>query len=217
MKVKSFFSLNQIQGLNNENLFHRKKGEYSTKSGVYFWGFKFNENSNLPVKIDDFVIYYIGKSNGNISERIMQEVTQLVFGGFGTILDQKYLEINYNQAKIKNEQDNPSSKNVIYRSDGLHVLENFFADPKIVQTVNWMRKNLIFTWIECDKIEVAALENEMHHIVRTNILGVGNMKNLTPKKDIFNPKHNTDFFKKVDWDANTILRDWLIEVNKNIS
>ena len=216
MKVKKFFSLNQIQGLNNENLFHRKKGEYSTKSGVYFWGFKFNENSILPLKTEDFVIYYIGKSNGNISERIMQEVTQLIFGGFGTILDEKYLEINYNQAKIKNEQDNHFSKNVIYRSEGLHVLENFFSDPKIVQTVNWMRKNLIFTWIECDKSEVAALEKEMHHIVRTNILGVGNMKNLTPKKDIKDENHDTKYFKKVNWDDNEILKNWLIEVNQKI-
>ena len=78
-----------------------------------------------------------------------------------------------------------------------------------------MKERLIFSWFECNANDVEKLENEMHHIVRTNLLGVGKMKNLIPKKDVMNSKQ-TPLFYKINWNANPELRDWLIEVNGNI-
>jgi|688.fasta_scaffold194535_3 hypothetical protein len=214
MIATPFYSLKNIIG--NAKDFHRKTGTFC-KSGVYFWGFTLNDNASLPAKSNEIVIYYIGKSESNIAERIMQEVTQLLFGGFGTIIDHAWLKANPYKARIYNKQESmPLDKEVFYKSDGLHVLYDFLGNTKIQTTLDWMRENLIFAWIDTDDIlNIPNLENELHHIVRTNCLGIGKIKNLTPKKDIGNPMQ-TPLFKQVNWSANNLLQDWLTQVNKNI-
>jgi hypothetical protein len=219
MKATSFFKLKDIVG--NSNDFHRKAGIYC-KSGVYFWGFTLQENCNLPGNKDEFVAYYIGKSKRNISERIMQEVTQLIFGGFGTIIDHNWLIKNPHKTRIfnKQESDKQGTKildtEVLYKSYGLHVLYDFFGNTKIQPTLDWMRERLIFAWIDTDDIiNIPLLENELHHIVRTNCFGIGKIKTLLPKKDALNPIQ-TPLFNQVDWTNNIVMKDWLIEVNKNI-
>jgi hypothetical protein len=221
MKTTQFYSLKGING--NVTDFHRKTGAFC-KGGVYFWGFTLREDADLPVSKDELIIYYIGKSEKNIVERIMQEFTQLIFGGFGTIIDYDWLKKNPHKARIfnKQESDNKGTKpldpEVLYKSYGLHVLYDFFGNLKIQPTLDWMRERLIFAWIndENDKsLNLKPVENEMHHIVRTNVLGIQNMKNLTPKKNVTIPT-NTPFFNSIDWKSNVPLKEWLIEVNRNI-
>jgi len=246
LKTTQFYSLKGIRG--NEADFHRnrKTGRYRNRKegkfcegGVYFWGFTLREDGNLPKSKDELVIYYIGKSEENIVERIMQEVTQLIFGGFGTIIDHNWLIKNPCKARIFDKQkpnmNGPLDPDVLYKSYGLHVLYDFlygFFDngntkiqPRLIQpTLNWMKERLIFAWIEDETwidvennvtVELNKVENEFHHIVRTNVFGIGRIKNLTPKKDVNNPKE-TPFFNSIDWRNNRELRDWLIAVNNNI-
>jgi len=215
MQATQFYSLKSIKGNNLD--FHRKTGTFC-KSGVYFWGFTLNDNATMPTKSNELIIYYIGKSQRNVAERIMQEVTQLLFGGFGTIIDHAWLTANPYQARIFNKQESiPLDKEVLYKSDGLHVLYDFFGNPKIQPTLDWMRERLIFSWIDTDDIiNIPILESELHHIVRTNCFGIGKIKTLSPKKDVLNPLH-VPIFNLVDWSGNVILKDWLIEVNKNIT
>jgi hypothetical protein len=219
MKATPFYSLKNIQG--NHVCFDRKSGTFC-KSGVYFWGFSLRGDAGLPQSSEELVIYYIGKSERNISERIMQEVTQLLFGGFGTILDHQWLENNPFTARILDKQESDKKapyirdKEVLYKSDGLHVLYNFFGNSKIQPTLDWMRERLIFAWIDTSQIStIRDLEKELHHIVRTNCLGIGKIKKITPKKDI-HLKGQTPLFNQVNWSGNAILKDWFIKVNTNI-
>ncbi|OQB61108.1 MAG: hypothetical protein BWX95_01949 [Bacteroidetes bacterium ADurb.Bin141] len=214
MIATQFYLLKNIRG--NTIDFHRKTGTFC-KSGVYFWGFTLREDANLPKKSDELVIYYIGKSERNIAERLMQEVTQLLFGGFGTILDHNWLITNPYTSRIFNKQEsNPLDKDVLYKSDGLHVLYDFFGNTKIKTTLDWMRERLIFAWIDTDDIiNIPNLESELHHIVRTNCFGIGKIKTLSPKKDVSNLLQ-TPLFNQVDWSSNSILKEWLEEVNRNI-
>lgn len=214
MKATQFYSLKRIR--ENEKDFHRKNGTFC-KSGVYFWGFTLREDAALPKKSDEMVIYYIGKSERNIIERIMQEITQLLFGGFGTIIDHNWLIGNPFRARIYSKQESiPLDKEVLYKSDGLHVLYDFFGNSKIQPTLDWMREKLIFAWIDTDDIiNIPNLESELHHVVRTNCFGIGKIKTLQPKKDISNPLQ-TPLFQQIDWSRNVILKEWLTEVNKSI-
>lgn len=219
MKATKFYNLKSIRG--NENDFHRKSGTFC-KRGVYFWGFSLREDGILPLSKEDLVIYYIGKSEKNIVERIMQEVTQLIFGGFGTIIDHNWLMQNPHKARIFDKQESDKKgkldTDVLYKSYGLHILCDFFGNSKIQPTLDWMRERLIFAWIddENDKsLILKPVENEMHHIVRTNVLGIGKMKNSIPKKDVTIPA-NTPIFNSINWTDNIPLKEWLIEVNRNI-
>ena len=222
MKTTQFYSLKGVNG--NVTDFHRKTGTFCKQRGVYFWGFTLRKDASLPVSKDELVIYYIGKSEKNIVERIMQEFTQLIFGGFGTIIDHNWLLSNPHKARIFEKQESdkkgikPPDPEVLYKSDGLHVLYDFFCNSKIQPTLNWMRERLIFSWIDDDNdksINFKHVENELHHIVRTNILGIQHMKNLTPKKSVTIPA-NTPLFNSIDWKCNKPLKEWLIEVNINI-
>lgn len=214
MKATTFISLKSIQGITNHANFHRKKGKYCVP-GVYFWGFTLRKDCGLPTVKEEMIIYYIGKSKSNVSERIMQEITQLIFGGFGTIIDKIWLINNYNKARLKNEQYNKTS-NVLYTPDGLHMLYNFLTDKRIADTVEWMKERLIFTWIECNSDKVKSLEKEIHSIVRTNVLGVGLLKNINHPNGSLGIKEDSLFNKEIDWKLNPILKDWLIEVHENI-
>jgi hypothetical protein len=213
MKTNKFYKLKDIQG--NTTDFNRKKGIHC-KSGVYFWGFTLNREANLPKSKEELVIYYIGKSENNLSECIMQEVTQLLFGGFGTIIDHNWLIENPTKARIFDKRENFSDTDVLYRPHGLHVLYDFLIDKNIQNTLEWMRERLILTWIDdIAPSDLNLVEGEFHHIVRTNTLGIGKIKKLKPKKDVQN-KIQTPFFHSIDWSKNETLRDWFIDVNKNI-
>lgn len=217
MKATKFYRLKDV--INNGADFHRKKGKYC-KKGVYFWGFTLNKNAELPSKKDEIVISYIGKSTTNVVERIMQEFTQLIFGGFGTIIDKDWLINNPFAARLFEKQETDKKapykldKEVLYKSYGLHVLYDFFDDKKIQDTLKWMREHLIFGWIEnIEDDDINAVESELHHIVRTNVFGIKGIKNLLPKYSIPN---QTPFFNTIDWNDNKILEEWFIEVNKRI-
>jgi len=219
MKATNFYNLKSING--NVIDFHRKSGTFC-KRGVYFWGFTLREDSSLPLSKEDLVIYYIGKSEKNIVERIMQEVTQLIFGGFGTIINHNWLMKNPYKARIFDKQESDKNgildSDVLYKSYGLHVLYDFYGNSKIQPTLDWMRDRFIFAWIDVENnasAKLSQVENEFHHIVRTNVLGIKNMKNLTPKKNVSIPA-NTPFFNTIDWKNNIPLKEWLIEVNRNI-
>ena len=214
MKATQFYSLKAISG--DYSSFHRtrKKGLLN-KRGVYFWGFSLRYDAELPENKNEFVIYYIGKDGKSIIRRIMEEVTQLIFGGYGTIIDYKWLIKYPHEAKIfeKQESDKRGTKHldpeVLYKSDGLHVLYDFFYSSKIQPTIDWMRERLIFAWIDVDKNDdISDLEMEFHDILKTNILGIGRKKNFTHKKNEFS---------NIDWKSNTILKEWFEEVKKKIT
>ncbi len=206
-----------IQGNGLQNTYKRKGGNYC-RPAVYFWGFTLKDDCSLPTKKEELVIYYIGKSKRNVCERLMQEFTQLIFGGFGTIIDKDWLKDNYNQPLLKHLQDRKTNQNqVLYTSEGLDTLYDFFTNKKIVDTVSWMKERLIFSWIECEDIYVNAIEKEMHGLVRTNVFGVGLMKNLKPKSTSnFKGTSTKKYFDEIDWTSNTILKDWITEVH-NVS
>ena len=74
-----------------KNIFLRGGKSFANKaaiSGVYLWGFEFGRSP------DDLILYYIGRSTKHVIERMMQEFTQLLFGGFGAIFDFEYLKQN---------------------------------------------------------------------------------------------------------------------------
>lgn len=215
MKVNNFFRLKDLIG--NSKDFHRKKG-VNCKKGVYFWGFTTRIDNALPDNENELVIYYIGKSQSNVIERMMQEFTQLLFGGFGTIIDKEWLVKNPCCARIYSKQETIGDKDVLYKSDGLHVLYDFLntQNTSLLDTLQWMKENLIFTWVDCEENEdIKEIESEMHHIVRTNCLGIGKIKKLEPKKDVCN-KLATPFFNEIDWSDNIVLKNWIIKTNANI-
>jgi hypothetical protein len=210
MKASKFYLLKDIKGNSD---FHRKDGKHNVM-GVYFWGFTLNDKANLPSNKNDLVIYYIGKDTKSVVRRIMEEVTQIIFGGYGTVIDHEWLKSNPHSARIfeKQESDKKGTmekdKEVLYKSDGLHVLYDFFNNPMIQPTLDWMRERLILSWIkveEKDKGEIDALELEIHDFVKRNILGT---------KGRVNFPHNSKF-DTIDWKENEILKEWLIEVKKN--
>ena len=212
MKANKFYLLKDIKG---DSDFHRKVGKHNVK-GVYFWGFTLNDNASLPNNKNELVIYYIGKDTRSVVRRIMEEVTQLIFGGYGTIIDHAWLQRNPHSAGILEKQksynNNKGSKladgEVLYNSDGLHVLYEFFNDPKIRPTIEWMRERLIFSWIEVsDNAEIGPLELEMHSYGKGNILGTGRRVKFP---------HNNKF-NEIDWNQNNILKEWLLEVKNKAS
>lgn len=209
MKVTKFYSLRNIVG--NSADFHRFTGTHAV-GGVYFWGFSLREDAHLPQDKDELLIWYIGKDGNTVIQRVMQEVAQLIFGGFGTIIHHDWLIANPCAARLKNLQEQqPLNPNVLYKSDGLHVLYDFFSNPLMQPTLDWMKERLILAYIPLDTEEARVkVENELHHIVRTNIFGTGSIKNLLPKKVFPN---QTPLFNAIDWTDNEILRDWIIEVN----
>jgi hypothetical protein len=97
MKASQFYLLKNIK---DNSDFHRKKGIHHSAKGVYFWGFTLNEKGSLPINKDELVIYYIGKDTKSVIRRMMEELTQLIFGGYGTIIDHKWLEKHPHDAGI---------------------------------------------------------------------------------------------------------------------
>ena len=218
MKIKKFYSL---RGSIGDYGFHRTMGRHK-KPGVYFWGFNLRDDNQYPEKADDILLWYIGRDK-NVSQRIMQEVTQFVFGGFGTIIDRNYLKLNPFNALLLDLQESDSKRTkpvhpaVLYKSDGLHVLYHFFDDIKIQETLKWMRERLIFTWIdETQEQKRRIIEAEMHRIVGNNIFGGGDIKDRQKKLNI-STLEETPNFHAVDWHENIVLRGWLSNVNQVIS
>lgn len=167
MKASKFFTLKNIQG--NKTDFHRNCYDginFGThcKRGVYFWGFYIGDNDNcIPEKPEDVVLYYIGKEQDNASQRIMQEITQFILGGFGTIVSREWLEKHPFDANLYDKQESDKSgtldKDVLYKSFGLHVLNEFYTDEQIRKTVDWMFNRIIFTWIIEDDKSAKMVEN----------------------------------------------------------
>ncbi len=117
---------------------------------------------------------------------------------------------------LLNKQQNRADLDIIYRADGLHVLNNFFNDPGINAALNWMKDRLIFTWIDVDDSKIVGqLESELHNIVRTNIFGTGQIVNLHPHKKVHTAQTPL-FSTAINWGANPVLQDWLIRVNNAI-
>jgi hypothetical protein len=230
-QVSGFQSLSMIQ---NNEYYKRSIGP----PGVYSWGFTLRENGKLPIKEDELIVYYIGKREPgakyslkspivreNVYERIMQEVAHL-FGGFGTVIDKNHMLLHPFDARIKEQQDQKTN-HVLYSVEGLHTLLSFFSNAQIQDTVDWMKQRFVFCWIEFNPNyysqqplayhdEIRKLENEMHHIVRTNVLGVGKINSSMSKKDINNVNETPFFNYKIDWSKNPILENWLKEVNNRI-
>lgn len=155
------------------------------------------------------MLYYIGKDTRSVVRRIMEEVTQMIFGGYGTILDPSWLENNpfCAQISVKQESDKkgtqPVDPEVLYKADGLHVLYDYHCDPHIQKAVHWMRDRLIFAWIPVDDPEeLAALELELHSYATTNILGTMGRVNFP---------HNSRF-NSIDWSCNEVWKEWLLKV-----
>ena len=72
-------------------------------------------------------------------------------------------------------------------------------------------------WIDnINEDDLNKVENEFHHIVRTNVLGIGKMSKPTPKKDA-NNAIATPYFHNIIWEDNPYLKEWFIEVNNNIT
>lgn len=220
MKIKKFYSL---RGSIGDYGFHRTNRNIGIhkKPGVYFWGFNLRDDIQYPEKGADILIWYIGIDK-NVSQRIMQEVTQLIFGGFGTIIDHDYLKLNPFNALLYDLQESdykrtkPVHPAVLYKSDGLHVLYHFFDDLKIQDTLKWMKERLIFTWIEeTDSAKRTNIEAEMHRIVGNNIFGGGDIKDREEKLSISNLQE-TPNFHLIDWNENMVLKEWLTNVNKLI-
>jgi len=213
--ISPFLKLSEIG--KKHSYFHRKTGRLKYITGVYFWGFTFN--NQIPSKKDDFIIYYIGKSEKDITERIMQEITQLIIGGFGNIPNTAWLKKNIFSARLKEAiQKTSRRKNMPYNPDGLHMLKFFKDDNLIQEIVSWMVESAIFCWIPLHNNKIASiklLEKELHHITMTNCFGTGKLKNI--KKHLWKiGSPETKIFNQINWQYNPQLKDWLEEVNKRL-
>ena len=183
--------------------------------GVYFWGFKFTKG--MPETADEFVIYYIGKSTRNVIERMMQEITQLVFGGYGHIFSRKWLKKNNtapNLTYLKEISVKSAPAVHLYSPSGMADVQKFLNQPSVdlKVTLNWMRKNLIFTWIEIPSKDVAKAEREFHQMVKAHILGVNKIKSF---KAPSTSSDKREYFSQLE-DRKHPLADWLKRVNENI-
>ncbi len=203
MKTTKFYQLKNIRG--NDD-FNRKDGKHNVP-GVYFWGFTLREDGQLPEHKNEMIVYYIGKDSKSIIRRIMEEVTQLIFGGYGTVFDKNWLVTNPFTAKLTEKQKcQPVPVEVLYKSEGLNVLFDFFSNTSITETLEWMKNRMIFSWIEVNnENDRSYLELEMHDYAKNNILGLGRRVNF-PHKNKFN---------EINWNDNEILKEWLEEVRKN--
>lgn len=187
--------------------------------GVYFWGFSLREDGGKPAAKEEMVIYYIGKSENNVIERMMQEFTQLLFGGFGTIINHEYLKKHPFNARLVHHQANLDCNSlndiVLYKSCGLHVLHDFISNKSeaLAKTIDWMKEHLFFAWIETEKkSDNCTLEKDMHKFIRTNVFGAGKIKKLTPKIKL----EKTKLFEKIKWGNIEFVKEWFEEVNRNI-
>jgi hypothetical protein len=127
-------------------------------SGVYLWGFNLRDDNLKIDKKEQIVIYYVGKSNSHIYERLMQEFSQLLFGGFGTILNWDYIKsVNTNppinqklfQLGVRKHQNNYENKfddnYVVYHPNSIVDVLNF-PNEFAKETLKEMRMRLIFTY-----------------------------------------------------------------------
>jgi hypothetical protein len=131
---------------------------FCKKGGVYLWGFNLKKKSEEKVNCkDDLVIYYVGKSNSQINERLMQEFSQLIFGGFGTILDWDYIKKNKFKLKVKKQQNdyekgkNQANNKVVYQPTSIADVINFPTNDGAVNSLKKMRERLIFTYFTLDE------------------------------------------------------------------
>ncbi len=229
MRVNEFFALKAVQG--NQNDFFRKKfgqcgpGSFA-KPGVYMWGFYLGDNPNcIPQKADEIVLYYIGKHQTNVINRMTEEITQFIVGGFGTIVSHQWLMNNPFSSNLYSKQQSVQcgqlGNDVIYKNYGLHVLHDFYYNRTIRKTVDWMFERLIFTWIDVDEDNVnfgedlKNLEKELHSIAGRNTFGLGPQP--TSNFCDTNNKFTTPIFHKINWDNNTVLKSWFEEVNRRLN
>lgn len=153
------YALKDIQGYGE--LFDRKTGRLRT-GGVYFWGFYLgNDSSLMPDSSAEMIIYYIGKDERDVLQRMMQEITQLLVGGFGIIFDTKRLKNNPYNANLYDIRTRCDSTitDILYRPDGLHTLYRFYTDKRVREAIDWMFNRLIFTWIADDEKTPSIIEH----------------------------------------------------------
>gem|GEM_PF-2250180 len=211
MKSSPFFALKNIQG--NEIDFHRSRydGKHfgnHCKRGVYFWGFYLGNNRKcIPEKPEDIVIYYIGKEQGNVSQRIMQEFTQFIIGGFGTIIHNKWLIEHPFDADLYNKQESDKTglldKDVLYKSYGLHVLHDFYYNSELRPTINWMFERLIFAWVVDDKNTKAIVTEYEKNLDNKIIEKIKNQVNNDTKK--YQEKINNRFLAHLESELHHIV------------
>jgi hypothetical protein len=135
LKWEAFKSLKDLKGLSKQSL---------AISAIYMWGWK-DKNQN-------FFCYYVGKTN-NLYTRIFQHLGSLK-GGLYTIYSKEFLQSgNFKNLK---EVDN---QNILYIPTGLDTFINeFLKKDEIINTVNWLIENILFTWTVTNKSNNADLE-----------------------------------------------------------
>jgi hypothetical protein len=216
MKPKIYF----FKDANNHN--NCRKTD-KPKTGVYFWGFTLTDNPEIPEKAEEFALIYVGKSQKNIYERLMQEFSQLIFGGFGTIFSKEYLKENnfkYFLNKINQHPNNNEYKEqVIYSVQCMKDLANFHLgnNKALNEHLKWMKDRLCYTYIEVDASECAIVEKIIHNVVRPHVLGLGRIStSLNGKKNKRSKVLWEEIKEKYKTELHKVISDWIDSVIKNI-
>ena len=177
--MKKLFAFSHLGNKNHSRLSNKRK------KGIYFWGLSL-KNGQKPENENEFALLYVGKSQKNIFERLMQEFSQLIFGGFGTLFnheDLKNLNFEYNLNQINQDTKNQLDKSkVVYSPQNMAELSTFHLAPSAehIQTLEYHKRN------EAEKI--------IHQVVRPHITGLGKIK--SPIKNAIALTKATNEWKK---------------------
>lgn len=173
--------MKELYAFKNKHPDHSRLSD-NRKKGIYFWGLSL-ENGKKPENEKEFALLYVGKSQKNIFERLMQEFSQLIFGGFGTLFNIKYLKkhnFEYNLNIINQDTNSPKYRDkVVYSPQKMDDLSRLHLKPPAhyIQTLEYYKRNLYYSYLELSTDdEIKKAEKTIHQVVRPHITGLGKIK-----------------------------------------
>lgn len=184
------------------------------KKGIYFWGLSLKDGKK-PENEKEFALLYVGKSQKNIFERLMQEFSQLIFGGFGTLFKFEHLDdqnFQYNLNIII--QDTKSFRDkVVYSPQKMDDLSRLHLKPPAdyIQTLEYYKRNLYYSYLELsEKDEIKEAEKIIHQVVRPHITGLGKIKSPINAKALTTATNKWKKFKeRHSKNLNPIIIKWV--------
>jgi hypothetical protein len=218
--MKKLFAFSHLGNKNHSRLSNKRK------KGIYFWGLSL-KNGQKPENENEFALLYVGKSQKNIFERLMQEFSQLIFGGFGTLFNHEYLKnlnFEYNLNQINQDTKNQLNKSkVVYSPQNMAELSTFHLAPsaELIQTLEYYKRNLYYSYLELStKDEIKEAEKIIHQVVRPHITGLGKIKSPIKNAKALTKATNEwkKFKNKHSENLNPIIVKWVdtcMNIKKN--
>jgi hypothetical protein len=204
------FSFQDIENKDHSRLSNQRK------VGLYFWGLSLQDDQK-PENEAEFALLYLGKSQINVFERLMQEFSQLIFGGFGTLFNIEYLRKHnfcFNLNQINQDTENEVHKpKIVYSPKNMVELSTFHLAPSAdcIQTLEYYKRNLYYSYLELPHSEIQKGENIIHQVVRPHITGLGKIKYpIKNAKTLTTATNEWEVFKnKHSENLNPIIVKWV--------